>query len=208
MTHTLHREGSIEELQQDFVVLAIPCRGITTEGSKPKLQRFLTLAQKYNPINTGDSKQGNQYMMKGPQNIIAGMKDGGVCHVVYNNPEAVYSLLRDLKEEDLGLSVTVSGLMETADKCCKEAGLQRHSVNMSLGIFGKTEKLAADDVREVATMCGHGMVTGNLVLEMVEKIKKGGISLEKAGEKLAATCLCGIFNTDRAARLLKRMAEK
>ena len=206
MTHTLHREGSIDDLNEDFIVLGMPCKGITTDGSGPKLKKFLELALKYDPVNIGDSKAGNQYSLKSRQTVLDKVKDGSVCHAVYDNPESVYKLVRDLKEEDLCMCFTISGLMHVADECCKKAGLQRHTVNMSLGIYGKTEKLASDASREISTMCGHGMVTANLILSMVEKIKKGSITPEKASESLAATCLCGIFNPKRGAKLLRRMA--
>lgn len=208
MTHTLHREGSLEELGQDFVVIGMPCKGVTTDGSGPKLKRFLELAQKYRPVNIGDSKTGNRYTLGGAANVVRAVKDGSVCHAVYDNPQAVISLLRDLQAEDTGMSFTVSGLLDAVDHCCREAGLKRHTVNMSLGVYGRTDKLPPAEVREISTMCGHGMVTAALILSLVEKIKQGVLTPEKAAEKLAEPCLCGIFNPRRAARLLRAMAEK
>lgn len=207
MTHTLHREGELADLERDIIVLAIPCRGITTDGSGPKLRRFFQLARKHNPVNMGNSKHGNQYTVGSQQALIDGVQDGGVCHAVYTDLESVRRLLVDLKNEDLGLSVTVSGLMDAVNECCRDVGLRRHSVNMSLGIFGRLDKLAEGEVRELTTMCGHGMVTADLVLEVTEKVRTGKITPEKAAERLAKTCLCGVFNPERGARLLTKMAK-
>lgn len=208
MTHTLHREGSVKDLEKDFVIIAMPTQGINIEGSGEKLKKFLTMAKKYNPINSGDSKQGNQFILGGIDNLIDRVKDGGICHVVLNDPESVLSFLRDLKEEELGISITVSGLMDVVDECCQKTGIKRNSVNMSLGIHGNTKKVVEDDVREVTTLCGHGMVTGGLVINMVDKIKKGRLTPEKASDELAALCVCGIYNTERSADILRRMASK
>lgn len=207
MSHTLHREGSIESLSKDFVVLAMPRQGYT-EGSGEKLRAFMDLAQKHNPVNLGNSKAGNIFNLpNGYADVRSRTKDGGICHAVLKSPEDVQNFLVDLKEADLGLSIVVSGLFETVGECCHKAGLNPHSVNMSLGIFGKTEKLVPDAEREVTTMCGHGMVTGDLVLGMVNRIKKGAITPHKASEELCALCVCGIFNVERCAELLLKMSK-
>ena len=107
----------------------------------------------------------------------------------------------------MGISVVVSGLFDVVGECCHKAGLHPHTVNMSLGIYGKKEKLVPDPEREVTTMCGHGMVTGDLVMNMVDRIRKGRITPEAASKELAALCVCGIFNTKRSAELLQKLAE-
>jgi hypothetical protein len=38
---------------------------------------------------------------------------------------------------NLGLSVTVSGLIEEIFDICKELGIKPHSINLSLGVWGK-----------------------------------------------------------------------
>lgn len=206
MSHTLHREGSVGSLSKDFVVLAMPVQG-HTEGSGVKLKRFLELSQKYNPVNNGNSKVGNNYMAGGYEKVYSETKDAGICHAVLTTPEDLVGFLIALKEEDLGLSIVVSGLMDVVGECCHKAELHPHTVNMSLGIYGKLEKLVPDAEREVTTMCGHGMVTGDLVMNMVKRIKAGRTTPEKASEELAALCVCGIYNTARSADLLRRMAE-
>lgn len=208
MSHTLHREGSVESLSRDFVVLAMPCQGRTTVGSGEILRRFMDMARKYHPINLGDSKVGNIYNLPGGyEELRAGTQDAHICHAVFTDVEDLYGFLKDLKAADMGISIVVSGLMDAVGECCHKVGLTPHSVNMSLGIFGRTDKLVPDHVREVTTMCGHGMVTGDLVLQKVERIRKGKTTPEKAARELTELCICGIFNPDRCAKLLEKMAK-
>ena len=78
----------------------------------------------------------------------------------------------------------------------------------SLGVWGKTELLPSKEVLEITTMCGHAMVAANLVEKIIEDIKKGKTTPEKAAKKLAKPCECGIFNPTRAAELLAAAAAK
>lgn len=207
MSHTLHREGDRESLSKDFVVLAMPRQGFI-EGTAEKLRHFMDIAQKYDPINLGNSKVGNIYSLtNGYKELKEKTKDGGICHAVFTSPENLQGFLIDLKAADLGLSVVVSGLFDSVGECCHKAGLTPHSVNMSLGIWGQTEKLVPDNAREITTMCGHGMVTGDLVLDTVKRIKKGVITPQKASEELCSLCVCGIFNIERCAELLTKMSK-
>ena len=43
---------------------------------------------------------------------------------------------------------------------------------------------------------------------MIEKCRKGLCTPEKAATELFKPCMCGIFNTDRAAMLIRKMIEK
>ena len=206
MTHTLHREGSLEELSKDYVVIAMPAAGVNTEGSGQKLKRFLQIAKKYNPINTGDSKAGNQLSFGTIDKLSEAVFDAGICHAVFDNPTNLTHFLNEVKSENMGISITVSGLFDEIGKCCKEIGATPHTINMSVGIYGQVEKLPPDEIREVTTMCGHSMVTAKMVTDAVEKIRKGGDPV-KLATKMAEPCICGVFNITRAARLLKRMAD-
>ena len=78
-------------------------------------------------------------------------------------------------------------------------------IDFALGVHGNTQKLPAPGILDFVTMCGHGLVSGNLVKKMVRDLKKKKITLEKAAIELAKPCLCGIFNPDRASKLLKKM---
>jgi len=56
-------------------------------------------------------------------------------------------------------------------------------------------------------MCGHGLVSTNLVNSVVEEIKAGTKTPEDAAKELTPQCACGIFNPARAAKLLAAMAK-
>lgn len=205
MTHTLHRRGTPESLSKDFTVLTIPAQGHNDAGSDPKMAEFLRLALKHNPKNVGSLKM-NMYTNK-PEEVVANATKLG--HAVFDNPTDVTEFLKDLKQADLGMSVVVGGIFETVNQAVKAAGLKRHTVEVSLGIWGKTEKLPPEEILEVTTMCGHGMVATNLVKAMVEDVKAGRRTPEEAAQKfLAPHCACGVFNPARAAELVAKMAGK
>lgn len=203
MTHTLHRRGTAESLSEDYPMLCMAARGINDSSSDSKLQEFLRIAMRHDPKNMGDMTIGNMYSHKSEE-IIANAH--GIVHAVFGNPQAVTQVLRELKEADLGMSVVVSGILDSVNECCQKAGLKRHTVEFSLGIWGKTEKLPPNDILEVTTMCGHGMISSNLVSSMVEEIKAGAKTSEDAAKELARHCCCGIFNPTRAALLLEQAA--
>ena len=203
MTHTLHRRGTAENLSEDYVVLCIPAMGINDSGSDLKLQEFLRIAMRHNPKNIGSITIGNMYSHK-PEEVIAGAH--GIVHAVFDNAEVVTQVLKELKDANLGMSVVVSGILDSVNDCCQKAGLRRHTVEFSLGIWGKTEKLPSNDILEVTTMCGHALVSSNLVKSMVENIQKGIKTPEDAAKELVAQCCCGVFNPTRTTKLLAAMA--
>jgi len=205
MTHMLHRRGTIENLSDDFPILCMAAQGINNIGSESKLQEFLRIAMHHNPINIGEMKLGNKFSHKVDE-IIA--KASGIVHAVFDNPQTVTEFLKELKKADLGMSIVVSGVLDAVNECCQKAGLKRHTVEFSLGIWGKTEKLPPDDILEITTMCGHGMIHFQLVKSLVEDIKNGIKSPDDAAKELSYHCCCGIFNPVRGTKLLKAMAER
>src|SRR6476659_1343104 len=58
MTNTLHRYGSSDSFKDDYIVFAIPARGINDQGAVEKERRFLEIARKHNPVNMGDASHG------------------------------------------------------------------------------------------------------------------------------------------------------
>ena len=56
-------------------------------------------------------------------------------------------MLKDLKENQPGISVIISGVTEVVQQCMDEAGLGRiHSLEYSLGDWGQIEKLPDFDI--------------------------------------------------------------
>ncbi len=77
MTNTLHRQGTVENLKNDYVIFAYTAKGVNREGSAPKLREFLRICLKYNPVNIGNSHQGNIHQDDiDIQKIISNQGDG------------------------------------------------------------------------------------------------------------------------------------
>ena len=55
MTNTLHRFGKPEDLKDDYIVFAMPSRGVNDIGALEKVRAFLDAALKYNPVNLGNA---------------------------------------------------------------------------------------------------------------------------------------------------------
>jgi len=204
MTHTLHRRGDAESLAGDYVVFAIAAQTVNAKGMAPKFKDFADIVLKYNPVSFGDMKTGNQFNV-GISRIHNEYKDNSIVHAVFTDAETVAKVLKELSEAQLGPSIVVSGLLEQTAECCHQAGIEPHTAEHSLGIFGRTDLLPEEAVLQISTMCGHGMVAFSLVEHLVEEIKKGRTTVDKAARELARQCHCGVFNPDRAAKIMSAM---
>jgi hypothetical protein len=209
MTNTLHRQGAVENLKNDFVIFATTAKGINREGSAPKLKEFLSICLKYHPVNIGSSKQGN-ILQDGIdiQELISNLEDGEGAAAVFTDLETLQKVLEELIQSDLGISINISGLLGEVHECCQKAGLERHSVEHSLGFWGAKDRLPEREILEFNTLCGHGLVSFNLIRKMVEYVKLRRLSPKEAAKIMAKCCVCGVFNPARAEILLKKMQER
>jgi hypothetical protein len=206
MTHTLHREGEHKSLEKDILLLITPAIGRNDRGAAEKLRYLIDIVFEFAPVNYGCYERGrNIFSGITADEIKKNTGDRSRIRCVFSDKKRFKELLRRVVQEDLGLSVTVSGLMPTIKELSEELGLTPHSVNLSLGIHGNREILPEGDIREITTMCGHGMVSPNLVKDMIVKVKRGRLSANEAAIELAKPCICGVFNTERASDLLCRM---
>jgi hypothetical protein len=209
MTHTLHRVGSAESLQDDFVVMLMSSKKINREESGPKFQRFLKMALDHGAVKIGDAGLGNEYHQGGVEKVMENVCERSVVvHAVFTDSETVKTFLKAVKAAEFGLSVIVSGLFDKVKEICREVGIEMHTVDQSLGRWGRTDKLPPQDILEINTMCGHGMVTVNLIQDVINDVKKFACTAEEGAERLFRPCQCGVFNPYRAARLLREMCEK
>lgn len=206
MTHTLHRRGKTEDLKEDYVLLIRISRGINQEGSEETMQQIWEVISHYEQdlVNFGNHNpnwgEGELYSMEALKKASS-----RIIHVVFKDRDKLKACLKEIKERDFGISVVVSGLYEETKKICSEIGLTPHTVNHSLGSHGKTELLPKGEALEIHTMCGHAMVSANLISHMANEIGEGAITCKDAAKKLTRMCDCGIFNTHRAEKLLNRM---
>lgn len=207
MTHTLHRRGARAALATDWVVIAMAARRGGPPDAAERLRDFLRLALARRPVNWGDMRQGGRFGIP-TADLIAGLDARSLVHAVFTDVGRVADLLADLRRADLGLSVVVSGLLDGAANACREAGLDpgRATVQLSLGSWCRRGGLPADDVLETVTMCGHGLVSAALVESTAAAVAAGRMSADEGARRLATPCSCGVFNPERAAALLVRMA--
>jgi hypothetical protein len=205
MTNTLHRQGTEEDLKQDYVIFATTARGITREGSASKLQEFMHICLKHNPVNIGDSKQGN-ILQNGVDifELIANQGDGAGTAAVFSNLDKLQKVIAELIDADLGISMNVSGLLDSVQQCCRNNGIKRHSVEQSLGFWGAKDRLPEREIMEINTLCGHGMVSFNLIRKMIEYVKLRRLTPREAAKIMGKCCECAVFNPTRAEYLLKK----
>jgi hypothetical protein len=206
MTNTLHRKGTPEALRHDFVVFATPTRSISPELPE-KMGRFTKILLKHKPVNM--AKVENMAMKRvDPRRMEEEMEGEIAITATFDNLETVASVIAELKEADLGIPINISGLLEEVSECCKKAGLERHSTEQSLGIFGRKDRLPPREMVEMNSMCGHGMVSFNLIKKVADEVKVGRMTPEQGAYHLAKPCECGAFNPTRARQVLEALRMK
>ena len=208
MTNTLHRQGTAEELKEDYVIFATTARGITREGSAPKIQEFMRICLRHDPVNIGSSRQGNILQDDVEiHELIANLGDGAGAGAVFTDLDTLQKVISELIEADLGVSINVSGLLDGVQQCCRGNGTERHSVEQSLGFWGSRDRLPEREILAFNTLCGHGLVSFNLIRKMIEHVKMRRMTPREAAKIMGKCCECAVFNTVRAEHLLEKMLE-
>lgn len=207
MTHTLHRRGDAESLKGDYVVLVMSAKGFNDNGASQKLRKALEVLASHNAVNFGDMKTGSFYR-KGSEPLYGNIKDTSIVHGVFKSREDMQRGVAELKSLDLGMSAAVSGLFDEVFQALEKIGMKPHTVQYSLGTFGKLSLLPSEDVLEITTMCGHHLVSPLLIRKLVSDIRRGRTTIREAGTTLARQCVCGVFNPDRAEIVLQSMIKK
>ncbi|MHB0869208.1 MAG: hypothetical protein ACYC66_05380 [Chloroflexota bacterium] len=208
MTHTNHRRGTIESLSKDYIFTTMAGRGVNVPGTGERMKKFYEIVMKYNPTFVGDAAKGNQ-LTYGIKAMLEGSDDRTIGHAVFRDADSVAAVIKDLVESGFDRSVVVSGLFDEVEQCCRKSGIGTpHTIEFSLGSWGRTEKMAPMEELEVMTMCGHAQISGALVRHMASQVKAGKITAEEAGMKLGRQCTCGVFNVARAAEFVAAMAAR
>lgn len=223
MTNTLHRYGSTSSFDNDYIIFASPSTGKNDVDSIPKLKKFLELALPFKPVNIGDPVHGGALrpnanlttisnwkrdMTPDFRAVIEGITEPASVVAIFDNIDAAQRFLKTAHEADLGLSVNISASIEGAERCCRFAGITRHSIGYSLGFEGKTEKLPNTQVLKLSTMCGHGMISASFAKKMVDWVKEDRRTPQQAVTYLARFCSCGVFNPERAIEILEEARKK
>jgi hypothetical protein len=227
MTNTLHRysdhyapeggEGAAP-VTDDWIVFAMATKGVNDDRLVERYRRFLELALAHDPVNIGDATHGGWLRPRrdltpadhwrrehrpDPDAVLRGIDGPTTVAAVFDRWENMRAFVEALARADLGVSVNVAAPMEGARRCCKEAGLVRHSVEYSLGFRGRLERLPDARTLELSTMCGHGMISAAFARKMLDWVKENRRSPAQCASYLARFCSCGVFNTRRAERLLE-----
>ena len=127
---------------------------------------------------------------------------------VFDNYQDMKAFVEDVWGAKLGVSVNISAPMDEADRCCRETGISRHSVEYSLGFCGRIDRLPDATVLELTTMCGHGMVSANFAKKMIDWVKENRRSPAQVARTMARFCICGVFNISRAESILNQARTK
>jgi hypothetical protein len=212
MSHAAHRFGTVEELRKDYNILVKPYKALddatekTREEAICKTNAMAEIAYEKGAVNLGRRSgcigRGDSF------HDIMKWKSLQGFFAAFSDKEKLKNVLKEYKERDYGISVVAGGLIEEIFAMCREIGIKPHTILYSLGVWGRTERLPSEDHLKITTLCGHHMVSPAMIDHYVDLIRKGKISAEAASRKLAGPCICGIFNTDRTAAVLTRMAEK
>jgi hypothetical protein len=207
MTHSLHRFGPRENLMGDFCIYARAAKGVNRgTGIGDKLRKILNMFIAEKAVNFGSSHAGKSFSNGlDPKEYSSSLDNSYGIIATFDDRERVKGVLQKAKEADTGISMVVSGLIEEIVQIAHECGLKPHTATLSLGIFGKTQRLPEDDVLEMVTMCGHSLVAVNLIRDVVEKVKQKKLSPEDASIVASKPCTCGIFNTSRCTKKFKEI---
>lgn len=203
MSHTLHRFGPERTFQNDFPFISRPAMNINHVGAAPKMRRIMEICLEEEPVNWGSltTKQ-NLTLGFSREELLSKTEDNSPAMGCFDDREKVIRVLKRLKEEDLGMSVVITGLRDKVEEICAEVGLTPHSADLSLGIFGNTDLLPDERTMCYTTMCGHAMISAGLVLQIRKAVAEGRMLPEEGARMLARPCYCGIFNQTRAKELL------
>jgi hypothetical protein len=205
MTHSLYRTGG-KAWGDDWVVIARAARGINDTGAAARLRRFMEQARAFGAVNWGHGRGGGR-LNANWETILTRLVDLSTVTVVFDDCDRFEAFLEKLHEMNLKLCITVSADMARTREICARHGWTPHSSRQAIGIFGCRESLPSPEVLYVTCQCGHGLIAARLVEDMVARISAGEYTPEEATQKLGRSCVCGLINPSRTAKLLRHLTE-
>ena len=200
MTHTLNRTGLAPEKDaSEYIFLCmIPA---ASKGQKTEEMALICdILVKHQPAN-----------MIG---VPAGLDEAGldkmarrstILTAVFNDKKAVMAVVEEIKKQQPGVSVVLSGLFDEIDGICDSTGTCAHTHNISVGVFGKTACLPDPKTLEITTQCGHALISARYVAHVANQIRKGKLTCEEGMAKLVKPCVCGVANPKRIKHTLEEM---
>jgi hypothetical protein len=202
MTHSLHRSGDIESQKKDFCWFMYQTKGVNDVGIKSKALAFIEAAEAAGSENWGDVKTGPITRFS-PQDIKSKITDKSRIRGVFTRPDQVVNFLKNIKKLDLGMSAVITGVLTVVLAACKKAGVTPHSINYSLGVWGRKDKLPDEMTLSITTMCGHHMIPPKFVSHIMKQVESGKMTPVQGAIRLSDFCYCGIFNQVRCADIIR-----
>ena len=115
MTNSLHRTGSAQSFQDDYIVFAVVSKVRNDPDAVPKLRSFLELALEFKPVNMGEARHGGAFRPSNNMGPWAHWKRnnkpdfrkviGGhvptTCAAVFDNKENAQKFVRRVKAGEL-----------------------------------------------------------------------------------------------------------
>lgn len=203
MTHSLHRSGDIESQKRDFNWFMYQTKGVNDVGIKPKALAFIAAAEAVGSENWGDVKTGPTTRFSSAE-IQEKISDKSRIRGVFTRREQVIAFLKNIKAQEIGQSVVITGILSEVLPACQEAGVTPHSINYSLGVWGKKELLPDEVTLSITTMCGHHMIPPKYVKYIMQQVEASRMTPEEGAIKLSDFCYCGIFNQVRCAEIITK----
>jgi len=210
MTHSNHRRGTRNSLEEDYVILVRD-----TKGKPSKAAKALEILSKHSPVGLIKRRVGAplRYMPNwreglSIEELLKGSDPPQYVAGVYRSKKDVEGVVKDLAVADLGFSTVVSGIFDNVFDICKQAGTTPHTVNLSMETIGRTELLPEDRILEITTMCGHSLISQHLVRHLIDRVRKGTITAEDASLEIGKQCVCNFFNPYRAAKIIEEYVDR
>jgi hypothetical protein len=210
MTHSNHRRGSRESLEEDYVILIRDTKDKPLEAAEA-----LKILSKHEPVGLIKRRVGAplKYMANWREStsieeLVNGPDPPQYIAGVYRRKSDVEGVIKDLAAADLGFSTVVSGIFDNVFDVCRNAGLVPHTVNLSMETIGRTEFLPEDRILEITTMCGHSLVSQHLARHLIGRVRRGDVTAKEASLELGKQCVCNFFNPHRAAKIIEEYIDR
>ena len=143
MTHSLHRSGDIDSQKRDFNWFMYQTKGVNDVNIKPKALAFIAAAEAVGSENWGDVRTGPITRFSSEE-IREKLTDKSRIRGVFTRREQVVDFLKNIKKQNLGQSVVITGVLSEVLPACQEAGITPQSINYSLGVGGQKDCLPDD----------------------------------------------------------------
>jgi hypothetical protein len=202
MTHSLHRSGPVESQKNDFNWFMYQTKGVNDKDIRSKALEFIASAEAVGSENWGDVKSGPLTRFSAVE-IKEKITDKSRIRGVFTKREQVIEFLKQIKKKNLGMSVVITGILSEVLPACEAAAVIPHSINYSLGVWGKKDKLPDETTLSITTMCGHHMIPPKFVQHIMNQVENERLTPEQGAIKLANFCYCGIFNQVRCADIIR-----